>query len=62
MARSQNVSAARDCAHGTRGFLEGTKTHRIANIRQDIATASRLPFADQQIDSPAQIHLRQGLF
>ncbi|BAC47860.1 bll2595 [Bradyrhizobium diazoefficiens USDA 110] len=57
-----NVSATHDCARGISGFLEGTKTYTIANIRQDITTASRLPFADQQIDFPAQIHLRQGLF
>ncbi|MGY3360934.1 hypothetical protein ACVWZK_007597 [Bradyrhizobium sp. GM0.4] len=39
----------------------GTKAHPIADIRQDIAATCSLPFADQQIDFPAQIHLRQGL-
>ena len=41
--------------------LRGTKPHPVADIRQDVAAACRLPFADQQIDPPAQIHLRQGL-
>lgn len=39
-----------------------TKADPLADVRQDIAATGRLPLADQQVDFPAQIHLRQGLF
>jgi hypothetical protein len=42
--------------------LQRTKTHPAADVGQHLATASRLPFADQQVDFPAQIHLRLSPF
>ena len=60
--RASNISAARDHACRATRLLRGTKAHPVADVRQDIAAPGRLPFADQQIDFPAQIHLRLGLF
>ncbi|MCK1737950.1 hypothetical protein IVA79_29170 [Bradyrhizobium sp. 138] len=48
-------------ALGTADYLHGTKAHPTADVGQDITAAGSLPFADQQIDFPAQIHLHQGL-
>jgi hypothetical protein len=55
------LSAARDHSQGFDGCLDRTQAHAVANIRQDIPATGRLPFADQQGDLPAQIHLRQRL-
>ncbi|QIO99138.1 hypothetical protein HAU86_04680 [Bradyrhizobium symbiodeficiens] len=48
-------------ALGIAGCLYKTKAHPVADVRQDTAAAGSLPFADQQVDLPAQIHLSQGL-
>ena len=56
------LSAAPDRAQRIADCLDGAKAHPVANVRQNIATAGSLPFADQQVDFPAQIHLRQGPF
>ncbi|WP_339038020.1 hypothetical protein WHZ78_09085 [Bradyrhizobium symbiodeficiens] len=55
------VSAPSVRARGIAGCLYKTKAHPVADVRQDTAAAGGLPFADQQVDLPAQIHLRQGL-
>ncbi|SPP97337.1 conserved protein of unknown function [Bradyrhizobium vignae] len=56
------ISAASDCVDGIADWLHGTKAHPVADIRQNVAATSRPPFVDQEVDFPAQIHLRQGPF
>ena len=56
------ISAACDCACRPIDLLHGAQAHPITDVRQDIAAPGGLPFADQQIDFQAQIHLRLSPF
>ncbi|WP_158537657.1 hypothetical protein [Bradyrhizobium sp. MOS003] len=55
------VSAPGARALGIAGCLYKTKARPVADVWQHTAAAGSLPFADQQVDLPAQIHLHQGL-